>query len=147
MPVDIEETNIGAHAILVTPDGKIALQQRDNNLGIVNPGLITVFGGTLRSSDNLDEGLKSELMEELELDITNYEVSKLGAYHKTKEIDGVDFVINVFIVKDVSIENLKLHEGKNIYCDFAENVINNPKLTRICKLAVADYIKLIRNIR
>jgi len=46
--VDIKETNIGTGAILVNPQGKIILQQRDKKPGIVNPGMIAIFGGTLK---------------------------------------------------------------------------------------------------
>ena len=46
--IDKEETNIGAHALLITSDGKIILQQRDNRPQIVNPGLISIFGGTIK---------------------------------------------------------------------------------------------------
>jgi 8-oxo-dGTP pyrophosphatase MutT (NUDIX family) len=72
------------------PEGKVILQQRDNNPGIVNPGLISMFGGTLKLEDSPELGLKRELEEELELKIENYQVETLGVFYKTKALDGVD---------------------------------------------------------
>lgn len=136
--VDIEETNIGAHAILRTSDGKVILQQRDNKPGIVNPGLISIFGGTLSASEDIEVGLARELMEELELDVSNLPIFKLGTYYKTKELDGVDFEVNVFTIDDIDVNELKLHEGKNIFCSTLENALQSDKLTRITRLALED---------
>ena len=138
--VDIEETNIGAHALLITNDGKVVLQQRDTRPGIINSGLISMFGGTIKSTDSLKEGLKRELKEELELDINNYEVEQLGTFYKTKKLDGVDWEVNVFTVKTVGIENLKLHEGKEFVCDYPKELLKKDKLTRITRLVLEKYI-------
>jgi len=138
--VDAEETNISAHALLVTKEGKIILQQRDNILGIVNPGLISMFGGTIKAKDNLEQGLRRELLEELELNIDNYTVEKLGTFLKTKEMDGLDWVINVWVVKNVDLENLKIHEGKGFVCDYPAELLKLDKLTRITRLVIQSYI-------
>jgi 8-oxo-dGTP pyrophosphatase MutT (NUDIX family) len=138
--VDIEETNIGAHALLVTKQGKIILQQRDTNPQIVNSGLISIFGGTIKAKDNLEQGLKRELLEELELNIDNLPVTKLGTFLKTKELDGIDWVINVFIIKDVEIDNLKIHEGKGFVCNYPEELLKLSKLTRITRQVLQSYI-------
>ncbi len=138
--VDVEETNIGAHALLVTKEGKIILQQRDTSLGIVNSGLISMFGGTIKAKDNLEQGLRRELLEELELNIDNYTVEKLGTFLKTKKLDGLDWVINVFVVKNVDLENLKIHEGKGFVCDYPDKLLKLDKLTRITRLVLQSYI-------
>jgi 8-oxo-dGTP pyrophosphatase MutT (NUDIX family) len=145
MSIDIEETNIGAHAILLSRDNKIILQQRDNNPQIVNPGLISIFGGTLKASDNIEEGLKRELLEELELNTSDLSISKLGIYYKTKEIDGTDFEIHIFVIKNIDINKLKLHEGKGFFHDTIENALKNEKLTRITRLALEDLNQSISN--
>lgn len=138
--VDVEETNIGAHALLVTKDGKIILQQRDNTPGIVNPGLISMFGGTVKSIDSLEQGLRRELLEELELKIDNYIIEKLGTFCKTKKLDGVDWIINVFVVKNVDPESLEIHEGKGFVCDYPDELLKSDKLTRITRLVLQSYI-------
>jgi len=142
--VDIEETNIGVHALLITKEGKIILQQRDNIPEIVNPGLISIFGGTIKAKDNLGQGLKRELWEELELDIDNYTVEKLGTFYKTKELDGVDWVINVYVIKNIEPEDLKIHEGKGFVCDFPKNLLKSDKLTRITQLVLQRYLDFLK---
>jgi len=126
--------------LIITPNGKIVLQQRDTNPNIVNPGKITMFGGTIKTSDSPETGLKRELFEELELNIDNFEVKKLNTFLKTKELDGTDYIIHVFLVKNVDLDKLKLHEGAEFVCDTAENLLKNPKITRITKLALLDFV-------
>lgn len=141
MKPDVEETDIGSHALLITPEEKIILQQRDTNPNIVNPGKITMFGGTIKASDSPETGLKRELFEELEFNTDNHDTKKLNTFLKTKEIDGVDYTIHVFVVRNVNPHRLKLHEGSGLICDAPENLINNPNITRITKLAIQDFLR------
>jgi len=143
MVVDQEETKVGAHVILATAEGKIIIQQRDNNPGIVNPGFIALFGGTLRSGDSVEEGLKREPKEEVNLNIEKYSVAKLNIYYKTKELDGMDYTANVFLVKGVKTNDIEVHEGLGFVCDYPENILKMYKLTRITRLAVEDYLAFV----
>jgi 8-oxo-dGTP diphosphatase len=140
--IDVENTNIGTHVLLITKDGKLILQQRDANPKIINPGLISMFGGTIRVEEDLVKGLERELMEELELDISKgYSIRKLGTYYKTKKEDNIDYTINVFTIRNIELKKLKLHEGAGYIVNFPNNLVTNSKLTRITKLALEDYIK------
>ncbi len=138
--VDIEETKVGAHALLVTKEGKVILQQRDNNPGIVNPGLISTWGGSLQKDEMELAGLKRELFEETELNSENYQVNKLGVFKKTIEEDGIDYLANIFIVSDVDINDLEIHEGKGLVCDFPDELLKSNKLTRITRVVLQKYI-------
>ncbi|MBP9817896.1 NUDIX domain-containing protein [Candidatus Shapirobacteria bacterium] len=137
--VDIEETKVGAHALLVTSEGKIILQQRDEKPGIVNPGLISMFGGSAQKGELMEECLERELKEELEINIYLDQVKKLGIFYKTKEIDGQDYEANVFVVKGVEVEKLKVNEGKGIVCDCPAELLKLKKLTRVTRLALEHY--------
>lgn len=143
--IDVEETKIGAYAILVTKDKKIVLQQRDNKLGIVNPGLISMFGGSIKLNEDLKVALKRELFEELEISLVDKDIEKLGIFYKTFEIDGIDHMANVFVVKNIDINLIKVHEGKGFVCDDLENLLDNKKLTRITRLALEKYQTLKTN--
>lgn len=132
-----------AHALLITSDGNILLQHKDNNKNQLNPGKIGMFGGTIENGETEIEGFKRELNEELEMDLEKYQFHKLNSYLKTKELDGVDHEIHVYIIEGVEKDGLVLHEGKDIICDKAENFILNSKLSRITKLALEDYLKKI----
>ena len=139
--LDNEETSIGAHAILITTDNNILLQQRDNNPQLINPWSISMFGGTIKKKDSILKGLRRELAEELELDISKHKVQKLGAFKKSKDIDGVDYLIHVFVIANIKLDKLVVHEGNVFVGNNDKNLVNNPKLTRITKLALDAYFK------
>lgn len=139
--VDIDETKIGAHAILINLQGKLILQKRDENEGIVNPGKIALFGGSLRKGETVLEGLKRELFEELELDISNAEICKVGTINKTKIVDGQDYEANIFIVKPVNENSLVVHEGAGYVCDYPCNLLKNEMLTRLTRMVIEKYLK------
>lgn len=136
-----KQTNAGAFAIIVTKEGRILLQQRTTSSRILNSGRISVFGGRLSEGEEIMDGLRRELLEELELLIDEYEIEKLGIYQKTSELDGVDDVLHIFIVRNVDAGNLKLHEGESILSVDPVDALNNEKTTRITKLAVEDFVK------
>lgn len=133
---DIEETNVGVHALLVTLGGEIVLQQRDKNPSIVYSGKISMFGGTIKAGEDLLVGLKRELLEELELDLGKHRVEKLGVFIKTKELDGIDYAIHVYLVFDVNLDDLTLHEGAGFAVGKADELLKNSALTRITRLAL-----------
>jgi putative hydrolase of the HAD superfamily len=135
-----EETNIGAHAILVTPRGKVILQQRESVPNILNPGKISMFGGTLKKNEKPKLGLKREIQEELMINIDNFPIKKLSQYRKTKAIDGIDYLIHVFVIKNIFVKNLKLCEGEGFIIGTVEKLLDNKKLTRITRLALEDYL-------
>lgn len=139
--IDINNINISAHALLFTKEGKVILQQRDNDPHILSPGLVAIFGGSVNLGESIDSGLRRELAEELELDIDGLPVEKLGIFAKTKEMDKVDCTIHVFVVRNVDVSSLKLHEGKGLVCDFPSEILKLNKLTRIVRLALQSYIE------
>lgn len=137
-----EETNIGAHALLITKDNRILLQQRTSDKYITNPGKISMFGGTIKKRESTLTGLKREIAEELNLKIKDDKIKKLGIYIKTKKLDGVDYTIHVFLVNDVKMEKLRLNEGLGFLTGSTKDLLRNKKLTRITRLALEDYYKL-----
>jgi 8-oxo-dGTP pyrophosphatase MutT (NUDIX family) len=143
--VDVEETKVGVHVLLVTNEGKIILQQRDNNPDIVNPGLVSMFGGSARKSESMEECLRRELMEELELDTNLFEIEKLGVFYKTKKVDGMDYEANIFVIYNVKPEKLIIHEGKGFVCDYPEELLKLDKLARIARLVVQKYLDFVGN--
>lgn len=131
-----------AVAIIKTLDNKIALQLRDKIPGITNPGFIAMFGGTVEKSENSIEALGRELREELELNLGLYSFEEFKVYYKTKEIDGEDYKVTVFIVKNVNSKNLKLREGKSIVYLSDNDDIDNLQMTRITRHAINDFRSL-----
>lgn len=139
--IDIESTNIGSHVLLITKDSKIILQQRDNKPGLINSGLISMFGGTLHEGEDQLNGLNRELTEELGDNFQNYQPQFLCTLYKTKELDGIDYTIHVYIINDVELKALDLKEGKAFVVDSIKNLLSNNSLTRITRLALQEYSK------
>lgn len=141
MVPDREETNIGVHALLIAPDGQIILQQRSPDPQIINSGLISLFGGTIRAGEDLIVGLRREIQEELELDLDESKITLLNTYQKTKHLDGIDYRIHVYLVTNINPKLLVVHEGKGMLIETPQKLLQHPKLTRITRLALEDYIK------
>lgn len=133
-----EETRIGANAILVCDDGEIILQQRDNKPEIINPGTVSMFGGTLNKEENLLEGLRREIDEELGIDISKYELEKLNTYNKTKKVDGIDYEVHVYVLRNVDPDTLDVTEGKAVK-NSIQDFLDSQKPTRITRLALEEY--------
>ena len=130
----------GAYALIVTKEKNVLLQQRNVNPAIENSGKLAMFGGALDDGEELLAGLKRELLEELELNIDEYKIEKLNAYAKTKELDGIDHLVNVWIVYNVDFDVLKIHEGESIFSCSPKEFINSSRLTRVTNLALQDLI-------
>ncbi|MGW8184694.1 MAG: NUDIX domain-containing protein [Candidatus Moraniibacteriota bacterium] len=131
----------GAYALILTKERNVLLQQRNVNPAIENSGKLAMFGGALEDGEDLLDGLKRELFEELELDIDEYRIEKLNTYTKTKELDAIDHLANIWLIYDVNMDALKIHEGESIFSSYPKDIINNPKLTRVTNLALYDLIK------
>ena len=130
-----------SHAILISREGNILLQHKDDYAKILNPGKISMFGGAIENSETEIECLRRELDEELELKLDDYKFYKFKEYLKTVKEDGIESKMSVYIIEDVEKEKLILHEGQAIIDDKIENLLDNPKLTRIAKMAIEDYLK------
>ena len=116
--------------ILEDVQGRIALQLRDNNPKIINPGLWSVFGGHIEENEAPAMAAQREMKEELSIEIDLYKLNLLGDYgHKNK-------VFYVFLYKvTVEMESVDLREGQAWrWCEPAEIKTGN-----IEGIPVVDY--------
>ncbi len=99
-----------AGILLITPNNKLILQQKDNIPGIVYPGMITTFGGKVEEDESPKQAALREINEELSLVLDDIELLKV--FHKP--INDHDDNVNcyIFIARNINIENLKIREGK-----------------------------------
>lgn len=130
----------GAYALILTKECNVLLQQRDINSNIENSGKLAIFGGALEDGEDLLTGLRRELLEELELNIDEYEIEKLGTYEKTKKLDGTENMVSVWLIYDVDADALKIHEGESIFSSNPKKIVGNSSLTRVTNLALQDLI-------
>lgn len=99
-----------------------------------------LFGGTLKENETKWKGLRRELYEELELTYLVEQVEFFKTYKKTVEKDGKEKVIDIYVIKNIDIRKLVLHEGKSLIIDRPENILKSmDKITWISGLALQEY--------
>lgn len=103
-----------------------------------------MFGDTISRGENLEKGLAWEIEEELGIKPTKFPLQKLNTYIKTQDLDGVDYTIHVWLIKNVPFEKLRLLEGAGFAVGTVDELLANPKLTRITRLALLDFQKTTR---
>lgn len=130
-----------AGGLLIAKDGRLILQQREEKPGITLPGYVAMFGGTVEPEETPEKAAERELLEELNFKVDGEKLEKLGVYQKTQELDGEDYEIHVYLIRDVDPDQLELREGKAIKFVRADDDLVAIKLSRITRLAIGDYYR------
>jgi len=120
---------IGVGVILKTKAGTYLLQERDYNTRL-HPGRIAPFGGALDSGEDAYEGARRELYEELALTLNKSRLEEIGpfsSYHKPETY------IQMFLVKDIDKNILRLQEGKSIVEMSLEEALESENVTDFTK--------------
>ena len=71
----------------------------------------TRFGGHIKSGVSLEEGLKSELSEELGLNADDYKLIE-GKWHKRDKFPNCEFTKTYFLEYKGNLEDLKFDDGE-----------------------------------
>jgi 8-oxo-dGTP pyrophosphatase MutT (NUDIX family) len=124
-----------AGVIIVLPDTRIVLQQRDDKPEILHPGGITTFGGQVEINESFEDAAIREMAEELKLSLDRLRLRSLG-YTRKVELDGSVTLCNIFVVDLNILENVVQQEGKELYIATKAEIEANPKVTDVCKTAV-----------
>lgn len=130
-----------AAVLLETIDGKLIFHHRDNKPDIDNPDKVGVFGGVVEEGESFEEAAIREIKEELNLDLIRDDLNFFSIYNKTKEIHGVDEICQVFVVKNIDPNKLKLNknEGQGTVLISNKEEANKYKLTIMAKDMIAEY--------
>ena len=124
-----------AGVILLLPDQRVVLQRRDKHAHIVNPGLVSLFGGVVEKGRAFVEAAVRELREELELRITETALEPLGYVIKT-ESDSTLTLCHVFVLGLQSLQHLVQHEGTGMYVDHIERAAIHPLATEVLRVSL-----------
>ncbi|WP_076819731.1 NUDIX domain-containing protein [Pseudofrankia asymbiotica] len=109
MPERIDRQYSGI--IFLTAERQVVLQRRDNKPGIVNPGMLTAFGGTGESDETPVETAMREAHEELDIEIHADELQNLCELPK-RENDGSLTLCTFFVYsKPIDVTEINVREG------------------------------------
>lgn len=120
---------VGVGLLLQTKEGSFLFQERDVNTDR-NPGMIAPFGGGIEGKETTRECAIRELEEELELTITDFKLKELGVYESHFKPGTY---IELFLVDNIVLEKLRLHEGKKIRELTLAEALDHPMVTDFTK--------------
>lgn len=129
--------NIYCHAILKTPDGKYIMQSRGFNPGIHNPGGVSLFGGGLEGDETPLECLSRELLEEIELEVRDAELLWVSQGLSPDKITPAERYH--YLIRDVELSSLVLHEGDAILVMTFEEIQEHPKVPEGLKKRFREF--------
>jgi 8-oxo-dGTP pyrophosphatase MutT (NUDIX family) len=102
-------------ALLLTTDGGVVVQHRDDNPAIHWPDSLSTFGGGVEGDESFDEALAREMKEELDIDINDYAYEFYKTFYqrvaRRPEVSG-DMDCHIFLIHDVNPEELTVLEGQ-----------------------------------
>jgi len=124
-----------AGVILVDPDGRIALQERDDRPDVVNPGRVTTFGGLAESAETPVAAACRELHEELGITVVAEQLAEIMVRAKIDH-DGLTTRCVVYSLAVPDVDRLQVAEGTGALVGPPARVLSDSRLTETCALAV-----------
>lgn len=122
-----------AAVILVTPEGKVAVQLRDDKPGIADPGTLMVFAGALLDGEQPEDGARRELEEETTLRLP---LEFFWSFIKTPQRHGRAGLVHAFIARDVDVSQIDVREGQG-YRLVGEQDLDDPA----CSVITRDILR------
>jgi 8-oxo-dGTP pyrophosphatase MutT (NUDIX family) len=142
---DATHTHAAAGVVLLTRDGRLILQLRDEIPTIDNPGGITPFGGSAEPGETPPQCAARELEEETGLKVDPAALRYLG------EVSKLDFRGNrtacvFYLMEGIDPAALRVTEGRPILMTPKE-VAADPRPTPFCKELAARIAALMSTRR
>ncbi len=110
-----------APTVVFDTKGRLLLQLRDDKPGILFPGMIGLFGGHREGDETFLECATRELEEELSYYIAPERFEHIATRKgKDSEVSGGIVCAEIFIVRDVPVEELTITEGSLLIVDVSE---------------------------
>jgi 8-oxo-dGTP pyrophosphatase MutT (NUDIX family) len=136
--LDADHTHAAAGVFLLTGDGRLVLQLRDDIPAIDNPGMITTFGGAAEPGETAIACALREIAEETGLRPDPAELRYLGAVSKRDRNDNMTACV-FFVLSGVDPEALAVTEGTAIVLSLVEAEAD-ARLTPACRAMAARML-------
>lgn len=137
-------------ALLLTLQGEVIVQHRDDIPHILWPDTLSVFGGGVEGAESYEEALAREMKEELLLDITEYRYEFYKTFYQRTAIHpGVsgDIDCHIYLIRDVDPEALTVLEGQGYKLLDKNTDLTQTKASPIMREIFMDYFqKYLRNL-
>jgi 8-oxo-dGTP diphosphatase len=128
-----------ACAVLVDALGRLLLQQRDDVPGILYPGKIGLFGGQLESGESYLQCLVREIAEETSCYFPPERFAYLTSYDFKDDSAGFSAHGELFVARNVPIENVVVTEGTLFIADPREIALLEPRLLPSAKTGLMAF--------
>jgi 8-oxo-dGTP diphosphatase len=130
-----------ACAIIIDTCGRFLLQQRDNIVGIVHPGKVTLFGGHREGDETYLECVVREIHEEISYFVPAERFEHVATLDGTDiEVEGGTVRGEFFIARDISVDALVITEGSLLIVNPSELAQMDHNLTPSAKFAMKAYL-------
>lgn len=128
----MSEQLMGVGVLLETGDGKLILQERDENAP-TRPNMITPFGGGRNEGESDTNCALREMVEEVELTLNKDNLIYIGNF-ESHNFPGK--YLSVFYVKGIDSTKIVVHEGKGFIELSSQEALDHEKVTLFTKNAI-----------
>jgi 8-oxo-dGTP diphosphatase len=129
-----------ACAILIDTSGRFLLQQRDDVVGILHPGKVSLFGGHREGDETFLQCVIREVHEEISYFVQADRFEYLASFSGGDiDAEGGSVRAEFFIVRDIPIEELIVTEGSLLVTQPDEIIEIEQKLTPSARFAMKAY--------
>ncbi len=139
---DKEPDSHYAGALLLTTNGEVIVQHRDDILTIRWPDSLSTFGGGVEGEETLDEALAREIQEELAINVHDYRYEFYKMFEQRIGIHDqawADIDCHIYLIYDVNPDDLTVLEGQGYKLLSAETDLSQIKASPIMREIFEEY--------
>ena len=135
----------GTSAILISTDGRLLFQLRDDIPDISDPGMLDFFGGGREGDESFLDCVVREVHEEIGLYLPPERFERIGRYVEPDHwLPDCTLHSEIFVARDVPVDRLMIMEGSLKIVAFDELGYLHDLLAPTAKHALEVFLKISR---
>ncbi|MCC8965151.1 NUDIX domain-containing protein [Bradyrhizobium sp. Pear76] len=132
----------GTSALLISTDGRLLMQLRDDLPHVSDPGKVSLFGGRREGTESFLECVVREIHEEIGYYLPPERFELIGRYSGADHLTPSGTLHGeVFLARDVPTDQLKVTEGRLEIVDIDELERIRGRLARPAEYALEIFLK------